>query len=58
MPELGAPSAEASLGAIKEKLESIDNNLDRIAIAVIGLSKGLTKFLESYEKILAQQGLV
>ena len=52
------PGIESSLQAIKEELESIDNNLDCIAIATINLQKGLTKFLESYEKILSQQGLV
>ncbi len=52
------PSVESSLQAIKEELESIDNNLDRIAIAMISLQKGLTEFLESYVKILSQQGLV
>jgi hypothetical protein len=39
-------------------LKSIDSRLDLISAALISMSEGITKFLESYEKILSQQGIL
>jgi len=52
------PSIEYSLAGIEIMLGAIHEELEIIAKDVTSMSKGTTKFLDSYEKILSQQGLV